>query len=106
LLPTIIFFAALSSVLYYLGIIQLIIRGLAWVMVKLLKLSGAESLSVAGNIFLGQTESPFMIKAYLEKMNRSEIMLVMSGGMATMAGGVLAVYIDFLGGDDPVQRLM
>jgi len=71
-----------------------------------MKLSGAESLSVAGNIFLGQTESPFMIKAYLEKMNRSEILLVMAGGMATLAGGVLAVYINFLGGDDPVQRLL
>jgi len=106
ILPTIIFFAAFSSLLYYLGIIQLVVRGLAWLMVKLFKLSGAESLSVAGNIFLGQTESPFMIKAYLEKMNRSEIMLVMSGGMATLAGGVLAVYIDFLGGDDPVQRLL
>lgn len=72
----------------------------------LMKLSGAESLSVVGNIFLGQTESPFMIKAYLEKMNRSEILLVMAGGMATLAGGVLAVYINFLGGDDPVQRLL
>jgi CNT family concentrative nucleoside transporter len=75
-------------------------------MTKLLKISGAESLSVAGNIFLGQTESPLMIKAYLEKMNRSEIMLVMSGGMATLAGGVLAVYIKVLGGGDPVQELI
>ncbi|KAF5052441.1 putative nucleoside permease NupX [anaerobic digester metagenome] len=75
-------------------------------MTKALKLSGAESLSVAGNIFLGQTESPLMIKAYLEKMNRSEILLVMIGGMATLAGGVLAAYISFLGGTDPVQRLL
>ncbi len=105
ILPTIIFFSALTSVLFYFGIIQKIVWGLAWVMTKLLKLSGAESLSVAGNIFLGQTESPLMIKAYLEKMNRSEMLLVMSGGMATMAGGVLALYINFLGGNDPVQKL-
>ncbi|MFC2151743.1 NupC/NupG family nucleoside CNT transporter [Bacteroidota bacterium] len=106
ILPTIIFFSALTSVLFYLGIIQKVVYGMAWVMTRLLRLSGAESLSVAGNIFLGQTESPLMIKEYLEKMNRSEILLVMSGGMATLAGGVLAVYISFLGGDDPVQRLI
>ncbi len=105
ILPTIIFFSALTSVLFYFGIIQKVVWGLAWVMTKVLKLSGAESLSVAGNIFLGQTESPLMIKAYLDKMNRSEMLLVMSGGMATMAGGVLALYINFLGGDDPVQQL-
>lgn len=105
ILPTIIFFSALTSVLFYFGIIQKVVWALAWVMTKVLRLSGAESLSVAGNIFLGQTESPLMIKAYLEKMNRSEMLLVMSGGMATMAGGVLALYINFLGGDDPVQRL-
>ncbi|MFO7978149.1 MAG: Na+ dependent nucleoside transporter N-terminal domain-containing protein, partial [Bacteroidales bacterium] len=105
-LPTIIFFSALTSLLFYLGIIQKIVYGLAWVMTKAMQLSGAESLSVAGNIFLGQTESPLMIKAYLENMNRSEILLVMTGGMATMAGGVLAAYISFLGGDDPVQRLI
>lgn len=105
ILPTIIFFSALTSVLFYLGIIQKVVYGLAWVMTKTLKLSGAESLSVAGNIFLGQTEAPLMIKAYLEKMNKSEILLVMTGGMATVAGGVLAAYISFLGGDDPVQRL-
>ncbi len=104
-LPTIIFFAALTSLLFYLGIIQKVVYGLAWVMTKLLGISGPESLSVAGNIFLGQTESPLMIKAYLEKMTRSEILLVMTGGMATLAGGVLAAYIAFLGGDDPVQRL-
>ncbi|MEA3316373.1 MAG: Na+ dependent nucleoside transporter N-terminal domain-containing protein, partial [Bacteroidota bacterium] len=81
ILPTIIFFSALTSVLFYLGIIQKIVWGLAWVMTRVLKLSGAESLSVAGNIFLGQTESPLMIKEYIDKMNRSEILLVMSGGM-------------------------
>jgi concentrative nucleoside transporter, CNT family len=106
ILPTIIFFSALTSLLFYLGIIQRIVKAMAWGMSKLMKLSGAESLSVAGNIFLGQTESPLMIKAYLPKMNKSEILLVMMGGMATLAGGVLAVYISFLGGDDPVQRLM
>lgn len=106
ILPTIIFFSALTSLLFYLNIIQYIVFGLAWVMTKFMKLSGAESLSVAGNIFLGQTESPLMIKAYLAKMNKSEILLVMMGGMATLAGGVLAVYISFLGGDDPVQRML
>lgn len=106
ILPTIIFFSALTSLLFYLNIIQYIVFGFAWVMTRFMKLSGAESLSVAGNIFLGQTESPLMIKAYLPKMNNSEIMLVMMGGMATLAGGVLAVYISFLGGDDPIQRLL
>ena len=105
ILPTVIFFSALTSVLFYLGIIQRVVKGLAWLLSKLLQVSGAESLSVAGNIFLGQTESPLMIKAYLEKMNRSEILLVMIGGMATVAGGVLAAYIGFLGGDDEVLRL-
>ncbi|WP_053978249.1 NupC/NupG family nucleoside CNT transporter, partial [Mangrovimonas xylaniphaga] len=105
ILPTIIFFSALTSVLFYLGIIQKVVKGLAWLLSKLLKVSGAESLSVAGNIFLGQTESPLMIKAYLEKMNRSEMLLVMVGGMATVAGGVLAAYIRFLGGGDPVMEL-
>ena len=105
-LPTIIFFSALTSLLFYLGIIQKVVYAMAWVMTKAMRLSGAESLSVAGNIFLGQTESPLMIKAYLENMNRSEILLVMTGGMATLAGGVLAAYISFLGGDDPVQRLI
>lgn len=104
ILPTILFFSALTSVLFYLGIIQKIVYGLAWGMTKLMKLSGAESLSVAGNIFLGQTESPLMIKAYLDKMNRSEILLVMIGGMATVAGGVLASYVGFLGGEDTAMR--
>lgn len=104
-LPTIIFFSALTSLLFYLGIIQWIVKALAWSLSKVLKISGAESLSVAGNIFLGQTEAPLLIKAYLEKMNRSEILLVMIGGMATVAGAVLAAYIGFLGGDDPVLRL-
>lgn len=105
ILPTIIFFSALTSVLFYLGIIQKVVRGLAWLLTKSLGISGAESLSVAGNIFLGQTEAPLMIKAYLEKMSKSEILLVMIGGMATVAGGVLAAYIGFLGGNDEQLRL-
>lgn len=105
-LPTIIFFSALTSLLFYLNIIQVVVKGMAWLMTKSMKLSGAESLAVAGNIFLGQTESPLMVKAYLPKMSKSEIMLVMTAGMATMAGGVLAAYISFLGGEDPVQRLL
>ena len=104
-LPVIIFFSALSSILFYYGIIQKIVRFLAWGLTKFLKISGAESLSVAGNIFMGQTEAPLMIKAYLEKMNRSELFLVMVGGMATVAGSVLGAYIGFLGGNDPLQRL-
>lgn len=104
-LPTIIFFSALTSVLFYLGVIQIVVKGMAWILTKLLGISGPESLSVAGNIFLGQTEAPLMIKAYLERMTRSEILLVMVGGMATVAGGVLAAYIGFLGGDDPELRL-
>lgn len=105
-LPTIIFFSALTSVLFYLGLIQRVVKGMAWVLTKILGISGAESLSVAGNIFLGQTEAPLLIKAYLEKMTRSEILLVMVGGMATVAGAVLAAYIGFLGGDDPALRLV
>ena len=104
-LPTIIFFSALTSVLFYLGIIQKVVKGMAWLLSKALKISGAESLSVAGNIFLGQTEAPLLIKAYLEKMNKSEMLLVMIGGMATVAGAVLAAYIGFLGGEDEALRL-
>ena len=105
-LPTIIFFSALTSLLFYLGIIQFLVKALAILLSKILKISGAESLSVAGNIFLGQTEAPLLIKAYLEKMNKSEMLLVMIGGMATVAGAVLAAYIGFLGGDDEALRLV
>ncbi len=104
-LPTIIFFSALTSLLYYWGVLQKIVYAFAWVMKKLMKLSGAESLAAAGNIFLGQTESPLLVKPYLSKMTNSEIMSLMSGGMATIAGGVLAAYIGFLGGDDPAQQI-
>ena len=105
ILPTVIFFAALTSVLFYFGIIQKVVKLMALLLSKVLGVSGPESLSVAGNIFLGQTESPLMIKAYLEKMTKSEILLVMIGGMATVAGGVLAAYIGFLGGDDPELKV-
>ena len=104
-LPTIVFFSALTSVLFYLGFIQVVVKGMAWVLTRLMGISGAESLSVAGNIFLGQTEAPLMIKAYLEKMSKSEMLLVMVGGMATVAGGVLAAYIGFLGGEDEVMKI-
>ena len=105
ILPTVIFFAALTSVLFYFGIIQKAVKIMALMLSKILGVSGPESLSVAGNIFLGQTESPLMIKAYLEKMTKSEILLVMIGGMATVAGGVLAAYIGFLGGEDPELKI-
>ncbi|GAB1308507.1 nucleoside transporter [Urechidicola sp. KH5] len=105
-LPTILFFSALTSVLYYLGVIQKVVKLMAMGLSKILKISGAESLSVAGNIFLGQTEAPLLIKAYLEKMNRSEMLLVMIGGMATVAGAVLAAYIGFLGGEDEALRIL
>jgi CNT family concentrative nucleoside transporter len=103
-LPTIIFFSALTSFLYYLGLLQRIVYVLAWLMSKTMRLSGAESLSTAANIFLGQTEAPMMIKPYIAGMTRSEILCVMIGGMASIAGGVLAAYVGFLGGTDPEQQ--
>jgi concentrative nucleoside transporter, CNT family len=103
-LPTIIFFSALVSIFYYLGIVQKIVYVFAWIMKKFMKLSGAESLAAAGNVFLGQTESPLLVKPYLLGMTKSEMMCLMTGGMATIAGGVLAAYVMFLGGDDPVER--
>lgn len=96
-LPTIIFFASLMSILYYLGIMQKIVHGMAWLMAKLLGTSGAESLSCTANIFVGQTEAPLMIKPYLKGMTESELLTVMVGGMATIAGGVMAAYIQMLG---------
>jgi len=96
-LPTIIFFASLMSVLYYLGIMQLIVKAMAWIMAKTLGTSGAESLSNSANIFVGQTEAPLMIKPFLKDMTRSELLTVMVGGMATIAGGVMAAYIQILG---------
>jgi concentrative nucleoside transporter, CNT family len=100
ILPTIIFFSALTSLLFYWGILQKVVWVMAWVFTKLMNLSGAESLSTTGNIFLGQTEAPLLVKAYVPTMTKSEIMLVMTAGMSTMAGGVLAAYIGMLGGGD------
>lgn len=105
ILPTILFFSALTSLLFYLGVLQKVVYAFAWLMSKTMRMSGAESLSAAGNIFLGQTEAPLLIRPYLDRMNRSEILCIMCGGMATIAGGVMAAYIGFLGGDDPVMRL-
>ncbi len=104
-LPTIIFFSALTSVLYYLGVLQRIVFAFAWVMKRLMRLSGAESLAAAGEVFLGQTESVLLIKPYLEKMTRSEVLTLMIGGMATIAGGVMAAYIGMLSGGDPSKKL-
>jgi concentrative nucleoside transporter, CNT family len=104
ILPTIIFFGAFTSVLYHLGILQVIVRAVGLVMAKAMRLSGAESLSAAGNIFLGQTEAPLLVKPYVRTMTHSELFALMVGGMATLAGGVLASYIALLGGDDPVAR--
>lgn len=98
-LPTIIFFSALSAILYYTGILQKVVYVFAWMLSKL-KISGAESVSTAANIFLGQTEAPLMIKPYLENMNRSEILMIMIGGMANTAGSVLGAYVTFLGGEN------
>lgn len=103
-LPTIVFFSALSSVLYYFGILQFIIRGAAWVMVRTLGISGPESLAAAANVFIGQTEAPLVIRPYLEKLTKSEMLCLMTGGMATIAGGVFAAYVGYLGGDDEVAR--
>lgn len=102
-LPNIIFFAALSAMLYYLGVLQKVVYVFAW-MLKKLGISGPESVSTAANIFLGQTEAPLMIRPFLDKMNRSEMLCIMVGGMANTAGSVLAAYVGFLGGNDVVQQ--
>ena len=104
-LPTVIFFSAVTSLLYYYGILQRVVKAMAWVMQKTLKLSGAESLAAAGNIFIGQTEAPLLVKPYIAGMSRSELLSLMSGGMATIAGGVLAAYIGYLGGDTQEGQL-
>ncbi|MFD2035361.1 NupC/NupG family nucleoside CNT transporter [Belliella marina] len=98
-LPTIIFFSTVSAGLYYLGVLQKIVFGIAWVMSRTMRLSGAESLSAAGNIFLGQTEAPLLVRPFIPTMSKSELMCLMTGGMATIAGGVLAGYVAFLGGE-------
>lgn len=96
IMPTILFFSALSAILYYLGVLQLVVRGLAWIMQKMMRISGAESLAAAANVFVGQTEAPLTVRPFLEKMTRSELMALMTGGFATVAGGVLAVYVGML----------
>lgn len=103
-LPTIVFFSALSSILYYFGILQKVVYAIAWVMARTMRLSGPESLAAAANIFIGQTEAPLIIKPYIKNMTKSELLCLMVGGMATIAGGVFAAYVGFLGGEDPVMR--
>ena len=104
ILPTVIFFSTVSAGLYYLGILQKIVFGIAWLMARTMRLSGSESLAAAGNIFLGQTEAPLLVRPFVPQMTYSELMCLMTGGMATIAGGVLAAYVSFLGGDDPAQK--
>ena len=103
-LPTIVFFSALSAILYYLGILQKVVYGLAWLLSKAMGLSGPESLAAAANVFIGQTEAPLVVKPYLEQMTRSELLCVMVGGMATIAGSVFVSYIGFLGGTDEASQ--
>ena len=103
-LPTIIFFASFMSVLYHLGVMQKIVQGMAWVITRLMRVSGAETLSVCANAFIGQTEAPLVVRPYIAGMTRSELLTLMVGGMATIAGGVLGAYVLLLGGDDPVQQ--
>lgn len=104
-LPTIIFFASLMAVLYHIGLMQKIVQGMAWVMLKVLRISGSESLSVAANVFVGQTEAPLVVRPYIAEMTDSELFTMMVGGMATIAGAVLAAYIAMLGGADETLRL-
>jgi len=104
-LPTIIFFASLMSVLYHLGLMQKVVQGMAWVMLKVMRISGSESLSVAANVFVGQTEAPLVVRPYISRMTESELLTMMVGGMATIAGGVLAAYITMLGGADEAVRI-
>jgi CNT family concentrative nucleoside transporter len=104
-LPTIIFFSSLMSVLYHMGLMQKIVQGMAWVMAKTMRVSGAEAISVAANVFIGQTEAPLVVRPYVSPMTKSELLTLMVGGMATIAGGVLAAYVSLLGGTDPAQQL-
>src|SRR5688572_5457310 len=104
-LPTVIFFSSVTSGLYYLGILQKIVFVFAWIMAKTMRLSGAESLSAAGNIFLGQTEAPLLVRPFISRMTQSELLCLMTGGMATIAGSVMGAYITFLGGTDPEQLI-
>ncbi len=105
-LPTIVFFSALTSLLYYLGVLQKIVYGFAWILSKTMRLSGAESLAAAANVFVGQTEAPLVVKPYIKSMTNSEILCLMTGGMATIAGGVFAAFIGLLGGDSIEMQQM
>ena len=104
-LPTIIFFASFMSVMYHLGVMQAVVKGMAWVITRIMRVSGAETLSVCANAFIGQTEAPLVIKPYIARMTQSELLTLMVGGMATIAGGVLAAYVQMLGGPDPEQQV-
>lgn len=104
-LPTVVFFSAFSAILFYLGILQKIIYGFAWLMSRFMHLSGAESTAAAANVFIGQTEAPLVVKPYLEDMSKSEIMCLMTGGMATIAGGVFALFVALLGPDFAIHFL-
>jgi CNT family concentrative nucleoside transporter len=104
-LPTIVFFASLTGVLYHIGVMQQIVKGMAWVITKVMRVSGAETTSVCASVFIGQTEAPLTIKPYIERMTQAELMTVMIGGMAHIAGSVMAAYVAMLGGDDPAMRM-
>ena len=103
-LPSVIFFSAVSAALYYLGVLQKVVYGFAWLMTKTMRLSGAESLSAAGNVFMGQTEAPLLVKPFIKNMTSSELNCLMTGGMATIAGSVLGAYVSFLGGGNPEEQ--
>ena len=103
-LPTIIFFAALMGVLYHLGVMQAVVKAMAWAITKVMRVSGAETTSVCASVFIGQTEAPLTVRPYISKMTESELITMMIGGMAHIAGGVLAAYVGMLGGGDPVQQ--
>lgn len=103
-LPTVIFFSALTSVLYYLGILQKVVMAFAWLLQRSMRLSGSESLAAAANVFIGQTEAPLVVKPFIKDMTRSELLCLMTGGMATIAGGVFGAYVSILGGTDPEEQ--
>lgn len=103
-LPTVIFFSSVTAGLYYLGVLQKIVFGFAWIMARTMRLSGSESLSAAANIFIGQTEAPLLVRPFIPRMTKSELSCLMVGGMATIAGSVLGAYVSFLGGGDPAQQ--
>jgi len=103
-LPTIIFFSALMGVMYHLNVMQMIVRGMAWAITKIMRVSGAETTSVCASVFIGQTEAPLTVRPYIAKMTQSELITMMIGGMAHIAGGVLAAYVGMLGAGDPVEQ--